>query len=210
MLCWNCYGKAPCWVVDGVPHLASLYNSHPSRLPSPRICHAWRQQRSHRPSGVCKHPTLACDGSFSAAERCGHVSKVQTSLRALKDSAATPARLLLPHTHLTETCLWVFSVIIKWQMTLRGAATLKWNVFFKAAGKGSFKRQSRLRKFGRESGNAATQATHTWCVIRKQVHVLVVSHLSFAGIFGVALFFFVFLFICVWVCQTSSWVTSYF
>lgn len=44
------------------------------------------------------------------------------------------ARPLPPRTHLTETCLWVFSIIIKWQMTLRGAETLKWNVFFKAAG----------------------------------------------------------------------------
>lgn len=63
------------------------------------------------------------------------------------------------YTHLTVKCLWVCFVIIKWQMTLWAAATLKWNVFFKAGGNRPRKRQSRLRKFG-QSGERHTHA-HT-------------------------------------------------
>lgn len=80
-------------------------------------------------------------------------------------------------------------------------------VFQSRGGKGSCERQSRLRKFGRESGNAATQAHTPGVFIREQVHIFVVSHFSFTGIFNVTLFFFCFFFICILVCQTSSWVT---
>lgn len=60
------------------------------------------------------------------------------------------------YTHLTVKCLWVCFVIMKWQMTLWAAATLKWNVLFKAGGNRSCERQSRLRKFGQ-----SREKTHT-------------------------------------------------
>lgn len=88
---------------------------------------------------------------FVVTEVSNHVF---TNFKPVYELTRTPPPLSprrLPsrtYTHLTVKCLWVCFVIIKWQMTLWAAATLKWNVFFKAGGNRPCKRQSRLRKFG--------------------------------------------------------------
>ncbi len=91
------------------------------------------------------------------------VFKLQTSLWARKDALSPPRLPSRTYTHSTVKCLWVCFVIIKWQTTLWAAATLKWNVFFKAGGNRPCKRQSRLRKFrqGRETHTHTHAHTHT-------------------------------------------------
>lgn len=92
------------------------------------------------------HQTLSSDGSIW--------SGLQTSNKPMSPQGRHyPSHLpdfLHAHMHihtLDSEMPWVCVVIIKWQMTLWVAATLKWNVFLKAGGNRPCKRQSRLRKF---------------------------------------------------------------
>lgn len=91
----------------------------------------------------------ACVILHTHREQCFlHVFKLQTRRWAPKDGASPRTSLLAcTQTHSAGKCLWVCFVIIKWQMTLWAAATLKWNVFFKAGGNRLCKYQSKLRKF---------------------------------------------------------------
>lgn len=150
---------------------------------------------------VSVRPCRVTEVSQQRRERCDHVLKVQTSLRAPKDSAATaalpaPSARPLPPAHALDRDV-PLGFLHHYQVTndlVRGW-DIKMECVFQSRGERILRASVKAEEIRTWKWKRGHTSAHTWGFIRQQVHIFVVSHFSFTGIFNVTLSFFRFFFI---------------